>query len=100
ELCRHRIVPGRIDARIDGVEDAADQDRPPDDLFAELSGERLDVVESEIGPGAGTVEEEFDHRGFLLFALFVQPCGLTSSPPIPLPARRTCCAGTPRRTAH
>src|SRR5262249_28295767 len=62
---RHRLFALRVDARIDRVEDAADQDRPPYDLLAELGRQRLDVVESEIGPGTGTVEEEFDHGCFL-----------------------------------
>src|SRR6202007_2984073 len=66
ELCRHWIFARGIDARIDGVEDAADQDRSPDDLLSKLPCKRLDVVEGEIGPGAGAVEEEFDHCGFLL----------------------------------
>jgi hypothetical protein len=28
-----------------------------------IGRQRLDVVEGEIGPGAGTVEEELDHGG-------------------------------------
>src|SRR5262249_27935891 len=49
----------------DRVEDAADQDRPPDDLLAEFPRQRLNVVKGKIGPGAGAVEEELDHRHFL-----------------------------------
>ena len=64
-LQRHRRLALGVDAGVDGVEDAADQDRPPADLDAELLGERLDVVEGEIGPGTGAVEEEFDHGVFL-----------------------------------
>src|SRR4029078_1944670 len=58
---RHRMFPRRIAAWVDAFEDAADQDRPPADLDAELFGQRLDVVKGEIGPGTGAVEEEFDH---------------------------------------
>jgi hypothetical protein len=60
-----------IDAGVDGVEDAADQDRPPRDIGAKLLRQRLDVMKGEIGPGTGAVEEEFDHGCFL--------CGFRSS---------------------
>src|SRR6185437_628429 len=66
ELRRHRIVARGVNARIDGIEDAADENGPPDDLLAELFRQRLDIVKGEIGPGAGAVEEEFDHWRFLL----------------------------------
>ena len=33
---RHGVFAAGIDARIDGIEDAADQDRPPHDVSAEL----------------------------------------------------------------
>src|SRR5258707_10771393 len=118
----------RVDARIDAVEDAADQDRPPDDLGAEFPGERLDVVEAEIGPGAGAVEEEFDHGVSLCFlslrwvfksslrakrsnpysfcghmdcfaSLAMTGLRLTSSPPSPSPSRRTCSCAPPRQKA-
>src|ERR1700682_2353518 len=62
----YRLFPRGIDAGVDCVEDAAGQDRPPRNLGAEFLRQGLDVVEGEIGPGAGTVEEEFDHGGVSL----------------------------------
>src|SRR5229473_1781400 len=62
-LGRHRRFPRGIDAGVDGVEDAANQDRPPRNLDAEFFCQRLDVVEGEIGPRTGAVEEELDHGG-------------------------------------
>src|SRR5882724_921842 len=60
-LQRHRRLARGIDARVHRIKDAADQDRPPRNLHAELLRQRLAVVEGEIGPGTGTVEEELDH---------------------------------------
>src|SRR4029077_16289470 len=56
----HRMLARGIDARIDGIEDAANQDRPPDDIGAEFRRQRLDIVEGKVGPGARAVEEEFN----------------------------------------
>src|SRR5690606_24339658 len=49
-----------VDAGIDAVEHAADQERPPLDLGALFPRQRLDIGEGQIGPGAGDVVEEFD----------------------------------------
>src|SRR5205814_9719453 len=66
---RDGMFARRIDAGIDRIEDAADQNRPPRDVGAKLLGKRLDVVEGEIRPGTGAVEEEFDHEDFLTFVV-------------------------------
>src|SRR6185437_5971614 len=54
--------------RVDRVEHAADKDRPPGDRGAELGRDRLDIVEREIRPRAGTVEEELDLGHLLVSA--------------------------------
>jgi hypothetical protein len=62
QLGRHRVFTRRVDARVDAVEDAADQDRPPLQFDLLLRRQRLDVVERQVGPRAAAVEEELDHR--------------------------------------
>jgi len=43
---------------------------PPTRIGRELFCQRLDVVEGEIAPGTGAVEEEFDHGvSFFTFVL-------------------------------
>src|ERR1017187_4952428 len=61
-LRRHRVFARGVDARVDAVENAANQDRAPANGHAQFGGQRLDVVKPEVGPGARAVEKEFDHR--------------------------------------
>src|SRR3546814_14616088 len=61
-LDRDRILAPLIDARIDRVEHAADQKRPPDEVGAGFLRDPFDTVEGEIGPGARIVEEDIDSR--------------------------------------
>src|ERR1700730_8344432 len=51
-LRRDRLLARGIDAGIDGVEDAADQERPPGDGRSGCRGKRLDPGKGEIGPRA------------------------------------------------
>src|ERR1700739_3189548 len=60
-LARTGRLPREIDAGIDGVEDAPNQNRPPRNLDAEFPGPWLDVVEREIGPRTGAVGAALDH---------------------------------------
>ena len=48
-----------VDAVVDGVEHAPDQEGPPGDRGPSLADDRLDVVERQARPGRGEVEEEF-----------------------------------------
>ena len=47
---------------VDGVEDAADENRLPDELRAVFGGDALDLVECEVRPGAPDVVEELELR--------------------------------------
>ena len=60
-LGRCAVGPEFIDAWIDRIEDAADEDRPPVDGHAEFARERLHVVKREPRPRARAVEKELDH---------------------------------------
>src|SRR5262249_5522928 len=55
------LLAGVIDARVDGVEDAPDEDRSPPDRLAEFASERVNVMERQIHPWTRYIEEEFDH---------------------------------------
>src|ERR1017187_753434 len=59
---RDRMLARGVYARVDAIENAADQDRAPAYGRARFGSQRLDVVKPEVGPGAGAVEKEFNHR--------------------------------------
>jgi hypothetical protein len=64
--CVH-VFARRVNAFVDAVEDAAHQHRPPVDGFPEFGRQRLDVAKGDVGPGAGAVEEKFNHGLSLCF---------------------------------
>ena len=49
-----------IDRRVDGIEHAADEKGAEADAKAILAGGGAQCFETEISPGAGAIEEEFD----------------------------------------
>ena len=49
-----------VDRRVHRVEDAADQDGPPDELGPVATAELLDAGERQVRPGAGVVVEKLD----------------------------------------
>ena len=61
-LDRNRVGAALVDALVDRVEDAADQDRLPDELGAAARRDLLDAMEREVGPGARAVVEELESR--------------------------------------
>src|SRR6266849_8949263 len=57
----HRIGAHLVDRRVDGVEDAADEDRLPYEVGAMAARDIFDFGESQVGPRTRAVVEKFEY---------------------------------------
>src|ERR1700675_2888619 len=62
-LCLHRICSRLINGGIDRIEDAAHQDRPPDQVRLMPLRDFFNLTESQVGPRTRTVVEKLKLLG-------------------------------------